>query len=77
MLALIGLVASQVASSPEPAISKPIELSQSWSCAPRKTCGKISSCEEAEWYLVNCSWGPRLDRDNDGAPCESLCGSNN
>lgn len=49
------------------------EVAQSWSCQPRKTCGKIRSCEEAEWYLENCSWGGKLDRDNDGRPCESLC----
>lgn len=43
-------------------------------CSPRKTCSKIHSCEEARWYLENCSWGGRLDRDNDGSPCENLCG---
>jgi hypothetical protein len=53
------------------------ETAQSWSCQPRKTCGKISSCEEAEYYLYNCSWGGKLDGDGDGAPCETLCGSNN
>ena len=52
-------------------------LAQSWSCQPRKTCGKIRSCDEALWYLYNCSWGGRLDGDSDGAPCENLCGSNN
>jgi hypothetical protein len=53
------------------------QLSQSWTCQPRKTCSKIRSCHEAEWYLHNCSWGGRLDGDSDGAPCENLCGSNN
>jgi hypothetical protein len=52
-------------------------LAQSWSCDQRKTCGKIRSCEEAQWYLANCSWGGRLDGDGDGSPCENLCGSNN
>lgn len=47
------------------------------SCQPRRTCGQIGSCEEAVWYLYNCSWGGRLDGDSDGAPCEQLCGSNN
>ncbi|WP_207103100.1 excalibur calcium-binding domain-containing protein [Paracoccus shandongensis] len=23
--------------------------------------------------MENCSWGGRLDRDNDGIPCESVC----
>lgn len=46
---------------------------RSYSCTPRKTCSAISTCEEAHWYLANCSWGGRLDRDNDGIPCESIC----
>lgn len=46
-------------------------------CAPRKTCSKIDSCEEANWYLDNCPWGGRLDREGDGRPCENLCGSAN
>lgn len=54
-----------------------LETAQSWSCQPRKTCGRIRSCEEALWYLYNCSWGGKLDGDSDGAPCETLCGSNN
>ncbi|MFD1975308.1 excalibur calcium-binding domain-containing protein [Mesorhizobium kowhaii] len=37
------------------------------------TCSQISSCDEARWYLDNCSWGGKLDRDSDGIPCESLC----
>ncbi|UVC08958.1 excalibur calcium-binding domain-containing protein [Rhizobium sp. TH2] len=44
-------------------------------CSPRKTCSKIQSCDEARWYLENCPWGGRLDRDGDGSPCETLCGS--
>ena len=46
-------------------------------CQPRKTCSKIDSCDEAMWYLANCSWGGKLDRDGDGRPCESLCGGAN
>ncbi|MDB5539033.1 MAG: nuclease [Devosia sp.] len=70
--ALAGLV-----SAPDPTIYQPRDTAQSWSCQPRKTCGKIGSCEEAEYYLYNCSWGGKLDGDGDGAPCETLCGSNN
>ncbi len=46
---------------------------RSYSCSPRRTCSAIGSCQEALWYLENCSWGGRLDRDNDGIPCESIC----
>lgn len=52
---------------------RPELLAQSYSCSPRRTCSQIRSCDEAYWYLDNCSWGGRLDRDNDGIPCESLC----
>ncbi|WP_082582547.1 excalibur calcium-binding domain-containing protein [Mesorhizobium sp. Root172] len=48
-------------------------IAQSWSCQPRLTCSQISSCDEARWYLENCSWGGKLDRDSDGIPCESFC----
>ncbi len=55
----------------------PLEVTQlvaaNWSCNPRKTCGRIHSCDEAYWYYYNCSWGGRLDGDNDGVPCESIC----
>ncbi len=57
-----------------PTMSRLYELAgQNWSCSPRRTCSQIGSCEEARWYLQNCSWGGRLDRDNDGIPCESIC----
>lgn len=62
-----------------PAVSQPLgimspgQIAQSYSCQPRRTCPQISSCDEANWYLANCSWGGKLDRDKDGIPCESLC----
>ncbi|BCG73327.1 hypothetical protein MesoLj113a_44850 [Mesorhizobium sp. 113-1-2] len=49
------------------------QVAQSYSCQPRRTCPQISSCDEANWYLANCPWGGKLDRDKDGVPCESLC----
>lgn len=48
-------------------------VQKSYSCSPRRTCSQIGSCQEAQWYLNNCSWGGRLDRDKDGIPCESIC----
>lgn len=63
-------------SSPDERIFAPSDVAQTWSCQPRKTCGKIRSCDEAIFYLQNCSWGGRLDADSDGSPCENLCGSN-
>lgn len=44
------------------------------SCSPRKTCSRsVESCEAAYWYMENCSWGGKLDGDNDGVPCENMC----
>ena len=64
----------------KPAANKPLGLvsrrmvaQSGYSCEPRRTCKQIGSCEEANWYLQNCSWGGKLDRDKDGIPCESLC----
>jgi len=42
-------------------------------CGSKRKCGQMDTCEEARFYLSSC--GVRsLDRDGDGAPCESLCG---
>ena len=56
-----------------PPISRLMLATQSYSCTPRKICKAISSCDEAVWYLQNCTWGGKLDRDSDGIPCESIC----
>jgi hypothetical protein len=77
-----GWVSAQYTSTSKPAhvyvppapISQPSTASASGlSCSPRRTCGQISSCSAARWYLQTCSWGGRLDRDNDGRPCEAMC----
>lgn len=41
-------------------------------CDCSKTCGKMTSCEEAYFQLNNCGCTVR-DGDNDGVPCESIC----
>ncbi|WP_278412719.1 thermonuclease family protein [Stutzerimonas kunmingensis] len=63
---------SQIA---QPYAGKPVLVaatSGQFSCSPRKTCGQMSSCAEARYHLEQCGNG-RLDRDNDGIPCESIC----
>ena len=56
-------------------IPQTLQFAASYPCSPRKTRSKtIRSCEEAYWLFRNCSWGGALDRDNDGVPCETLCG---
>lgn len=74
-----ALFALPVSAGPVPGTPKPvhaadlIRLASSYSCSGRKTCTRIGSCDEAYWYLANCSWGGKLDRDNDGVPCETIC----
>jgi hypothetical protein len=41
-------------------------------CDAPKTCGQITSCDEAKFYVQICGLS-RLDGDGDGAPCETLC----
>lgn len=43
-----------------------------FTCGSKRFCGQMNSCEEAMFYLRKCGVR-RLDRDNDGIPCESLC----
>src|SRR5262245_25539765 len=42
------------------------------SCGAKRTCGEMTSCAEARFYLEHCGLA-RLDGDKDGTPCESLC----
>jgi len=51
------------------AYNKPASSMQ---CGIRKTCSKMSSCEEAMFYFHKCGDG-RLDRNKDGIPCNKLC----
>ena len=41
-------------------------------CSPKKSCGTVTSCEEAYFHLKNCG-NRRMDKDKDGIPCESIC----
>lgn len=43
-----------------------------FSCGSKRYCKQMASCEEARFYLNQCGLN-RLDRDNDGIPCESIC----
>lgn len=43
-----------------------------YSCSGKRFCKHMESCSEAYFYLNECELG-RLDRDNDGIPCESIC----
>ena len=45
---------------------------EAFSCRSKTKCGQMDSCAEARFYLTECGLR-RLDRDNDGVPCESIC----
>jgi len=47
-----------------------------YQCEGKRKCSEMNSCEEALFYLQNCS-GTIMDGDNDGMPCENqLCEEN-
>jgi len=43
-----------------------------YKCGTKKYCSQMSSCAEAYFYFNECGV-KKLDRDNDGIPCEKLC----
>lgn len=65
-------VPSPVSASPTPPSTPGQSSSDHPSCSPSVTCGSLSSCDEALYFLNSCGQ-KRLDRDSDGIPCESLC----
>ncbi len=56
----------------ESAAKSPKSTSENFECGSKRTCGQMSSCAEARFYLNECGLS-RLDGDKDGIPCESLC----
>ena len=44
----------------------------SYKCGTKTTCSQMSSCDEALFYFKSCDLG-KLDKDQDGIPCESIC----
>lgn len=45
-----------------------------YTCGTKTYCTQMVSCEEARYFFTTCNL-QRLDGDNDGIPCESLCGN--
>jgi len=56
--------------------SPPMAPPLQWNClGDRYNCGDFSTCSQVMSYWNACSGDPsRLDGDNDGIPCEALCG---
>ena len=64
------------AAAPAPAApaasAPPAAASGGFTCAGKRYCREMTSCEEAKFYLTQC--GVRsLDGNHDGVPCETLC----
>ena len=49
-------------------------VAQNAICGSKRKCSQMDSCDEANFHLSHCNV-KSLDRDNDGVPCESLCGA--
>jgi endonuclease YncB( thermonuclease family) len=49
---------------------------QNQECGKKRLCSQMTSCDEARFYLTRCGV-KTLDRNEDGKPCEDLCGSKN
>ena len=58
--------ASSAASAPTAATSG------GFTCAGKRYCREMTSCEEAKFYLTQCGVAT-LDGNRDGVPCETLC----
>jgi deoxyribonuclease-1 len=68
--------APQPVSGPAAPVEVPAAVSAAqddgFSCEPRKSCSRMSSCEEALFQLRQCG-NTAIDGNNDGIPCSSLC----
>jgi endonuclease YncB( thermonuclease family) len=67
-----GLWSDAVSTEQTPAADTSQEPDSGFRCGEKRTCGEMSSCAEAKFYLQQCGL-TRLDRDKDGVPCETLC----
>lgn len=56
------------------AAQAPREATPPWRCGEKTHCTRMTSCAEAMFHFRTCGLA-RLDRDRDGVPCETLCGS--
>ena len=43
-----------------------------FTCAGKRRCREMTSCEEARFYLARCGL-TTIDGNRDGVPCETLC----
>ncbi|HMV00022.1 MAG TPA: excalibur calcium-binding domain-containing protein [Rhodocyclaceae bacterium] len=60
---------ASVAGERSPTATREPASTASYRCDGRTHCSQMTSCEEATWFLKNCS-GTKMDGNNDGIPCE-------
>ena len=54
---------------------QPLLYASDFKCDGRNTCAQMRTCEEAKFFLKNCST-VRMDNNSDGIPCETgVCSS--
>lgn len=53
-------------------VSRVQSTGKDFTCGSKNYCKEMTSCLEAKFYLKKCGLN-RLDGNNDGVPCESLC----
>lgn len=53
--------------TPSPRIHS--QAGRAFQCDGRKSCGQMTSCEEAKFFLLNCPVDG-MNGDRDGVPCE-------
>lgn len=63
-----AFVITEAMSERKPEIASTLP-SASYKCDGRVHCSKMTSCEEATFFLRNCP-GVKMDGNNDGVPCE-------
>jgi len=77
MLAGVGIWSVEDSTSeeipPVEEVSIPAPAAGTYECGTKTYCTQMESCEEAQYFLNTCGLDA-LDRDDDGIPCESLCG---
>ena len=64
--------APRAPAAPTAAPTSAAASSSGFTCAGKRRCGEMTSCEEAKFYLTKCGVGS-LDGNKDGVPCEKLC----
>ena len=65
---LLSKIGKALAPSNTPGGESPTNKMQ-YRCDGRTHCSQMTSCEEATFFLKNCS-GTKMDGNNDGVPCE-------